>query len=404
MRSKKLTFTNKEGEKISAELDLPLDERPLAYALFAHCFTCSKNLLTVKRISASLTQKGIAVFRFDFTGLGQSEGDFSETNFSSNISDLLAASTYMSRHFEAPEILIGHSLGGAAVIHSARHMPHVKALVTIAAPFEPAHVSHMFENQLEELRTKGEAEVSVGGRSFTLRNQFLEDISSKSTQALIPELDKALLVFHSPQDKIVAIDQAAKIYTAARHPKSFVSLDGADHLIRKKEDAEYVGEVIASWVKRYLLLDKKKNFKALSHVAVRNTENLFTTEIMAGEHFLLADEPEEYGGFDSGPAPYELLLSALGACTVMTLNMYAKRKQWNLGAFEVHLSHARSYEEDVQSCEKEMAHISKIERIFKFDKTLDEGMRTRLLEIADKCPVHKTLSGRIQVVSKSLEE
>ncbi len=259
MRSKELSFKTKNGENISAVLDLPIDERPSSYALFAHCFTCSKNLLTVKRISDSLTKNGIAVFRFDFTGSGQSEGDFSETNFSSNLRDLEDAAEYMNQNYEAPKILIGHSLGGAAVLHSAKNIVSSKAGVTIAAPFEPEQVTQMFQEKKDELKAEGQAKVDIGGRDFTIKQQFIEDIGGRNSVKTEKELDKALLIFHSPQDAIVNIDQAAKIYSAAYHPKSFISLDGADHLLRKKQDALYVGEVIASWVKRYLSPEEKSD-------------------------------------------------------------------------------------------------------------------------------------------------
>lgn len=397
MRSKSISFQGSQNNEISAILDVPLDERPEAYALFAHCFTCSKNLLTVKRISRSLTSEGIAVFRFDFTGLGQSEGEFSDTNFSSNLADLQLAAEYMAEHFESPQLLIGHSLGGTAALHSAAKMKSVKAVATIGSPFEAAHVKHMFKSKLDEIEYKGEAEVDIGGRSFVLKSSFLEDISNQSTGDILPELERALLVFHSPQDRIVNIEEAASIYNAARHPKSFVSLDGADHLVREQSDASYVGDVIASWVRRYIPKRQENELSLQQQVAVRSTENKFTTELRAGKHRFLADEPESVGGLDAGPAPYDLLLSALGACTSMTIKMYAEHKGLDIGDVEIHLSHERQHKKDASNCEKNGAYLSTLKREILFDDKLEDEIRKKLLEIANKCPVHRTLEGQIEI-------
>ncbi len=402
MRSRSISFQGSQNNNISAILDLPLDERPEAYALFAHCFTCSKNLLTVKRISRSLTNEGIAVFRFDFTGLGQSEGEFSETNFSSNLADLQLAADYLKEHYESPQLLIGHSLGGTAALHSATNIKSVKAVATIGSPFEAAHVKHMFQSKLDELEQKGEAEVDIGGRSFRFKASFLDDISKQSTSEILPELQRALLVFHSPQDRIVNIDEAASIYNAAKHPKSFVSLDGADHLVRNESDATYVGDVIASWARRYIPKQPKNELSLQQQVAVRSTENRFTTELRAGKHHFLADEPESVGGLNAGPAPYDLLLSALGACTSMTIKMYADHKGIDIGELETHLSHERQHKKDASNCDKKGAYLSTLKREIRFDDKLDNDIRKKLIEIANKCPVHRTLEGPIEISTSEL--
>jgi len=336
----KVTFKNNTGYELSARLELPIDQHPVAYALFAHCFTCSKNIRAVRSISQCLTKGGIAVLRFDFAGLGDSEGDFSDTNFTSNVADLTAASSYLADNLIAPTILIGHSLGGAAVLAAASEIPSVKAVVTIGAPAEPAHVQHLVQSASEEIEANGQARVHIGQQSFNIKKQFLEDIQQTRLRDKINRLGKALLILHAPQDRIVSIENAEKIYVAARHPKSFISLDGADHLLTRKEDGHYVGEVIASWVKRYIDKPAENLLHSNSQVAVRlNAADAFTSEVKSGKHHFVADEPESVGGNDFGPSPYELVSSALGACTVMTLHMYARRKKWDLKEVIVHIDH-----------------------------------------------------------------
>jgi len=399
MQTEKVTFTSDEGIQLSARLELPIDQHPHAYALFAHCFTCNKNLSAVRNISRALARQGFGVLRFDFTGLGESEGDFADTNFSSNIQDLLSAAQFLEDEYESPSLLIGHSLGGAAVLRAAYELESVKAVATIGAPFDPEHVTHLFGESQEEIEEKGVAEVHIGGRSFTVKKQFLQDIESNKLSERIGSLDRALLIMHSPQDLIVPVDNAADIYLAARHPKSFISLDGADHLLSKKEDSQYAGHMIAAWTERYLPRPDKDTLKAEKEVSVRlNAEDDFTTDIMIRKHALVADEPESVGGHDFGPTPYDLVSAGLGACTAMTLHMYARRKKWPLESVKVHLDHFKDYAEDQQKCaDNKSPQIDHFERTLDIKGDLSKEQIERLLEIADRCPVHRTLHNPVEI-------
>ncbi|MFT5166048.1 MAG: putative OsmC-like protein/alpha/beta superfamily hydrolase [Saprospiraceae bacterium] len=400
MKSQKVTFTNVNGYKLSARLELPADQHPHTYALFAHVFTGNKSLIATRHISRALTLDGIAVLRFDFTGLGESEGDFADTNFTSNVEDLMAAAQFLEEHYQAPKIMIGHSLGGAAAIFAASRLPSIQAIATIGTPSEPEHVSHLLEDSLEHIETMGVAKVSVGGRMFTIKKQFLDDIRSKNMFKILKELRKPILILHSPQDSVVGIENAAKIYHASHHPKSFVTLDGADHMLSNKVDAVYAGSLIASWVMRYLDLPKKEVLKTDRQVVARLGEVGFTTEIMAGNHGLLADESEDVNGDDFGPSPYQLLSAALGACTVMTLQMYARRKKWDLKEVKVHLDHGKRYVDDCMSCETKESKIDHIERIIELEGNLTDEQKQRLLEIANRCPVHRTLEREVRIQTK----
>lgn len=402
MQPQKLTFRNSRGETLAARLDLPLDSKPRAYALFAHCFTCSKNLKAVTNISRALTQRKIAVLRFDFTGLGESEGDFADTNFSSNISDLICAAGLLDKEYSAPEILIGHSLGGAAVLQAANKISSSVAVATIGAPCDPEHVTHLLESGREEIEKKGEAEVNLAGRTFRIKKQFLDDLEETNMQEKIRNLRRALLIFHSPLDNTVGIDNAARIFRNAMHPKSFISLDKADHLLTDEADSFYVGAVLAAWAAKYIELSPEKE----AGVKLTPEENLivtrtaaegYYTEIMANGHPLIADEPVSYGGTDKGASPYELLAAGLGACTSMTLRMYADRKQWPLEAVIVRLRHQRTHAEDCRECETRDRKIEVIEREIELFGPLDEEQKQRLLEIAGKCPVHRTLHSKVLV-------
>ena len=379
---------------------MPVDNKPVAYALFAHCFTCTKNLSAVKNISRALTNNSIAVLRFDFTGLGESEGDFADTNFSSNIEDLIAASKFLEKEYQAPQILIGHSLGGAAALRASLKLNKLKAVVVIGAPFDPVHINNLLQNDLKTIKEKGNAMVSIGGRPFEIKKQFLDDILNSQSGNRISELNKALLILHSPQDNIVSIDNAAKIYKAANHPKSFVTLDGADHLLSNKNDSLYAGKIISTWVEKYLELIEKKPIETEKQVVVRIGESGFTTEIKTGSHIFLADEPDSVGGNDLGPTPYDLLLSGLGACTAMTLRMYADRKKIPLNEIRVHLQHSKTHSQDCNDCENPTAKIDHIERIIELEGNLTAEEENRLLEIADKCPVHKTLLSEIKIITR----
>ena len=376
---------------------MPVDNKPVACAIFAHCFTCTKDLSAVKNISNALTQRSIAVLRFDFTGLGESEGDFSDTNFSSNVDDLIAASEFLKGEYEAPGILIGHSLGGAAVLRAALQIKSVKAVAVVGAPFDPAHIKELLMDDIKVIESKGSATVSIGGRPFKIKKEFIDDILQSNPQEKISGIKKALLILHSPEDNIVGIENAGMIYKAAKHPKSFISLDGADHLLSKKEDSLYAGEVIASWAQRYLDIPQSKPISTNKQVVVRIGEDSLTTEIKSGDHLLLADEPESVGGNNLGPSPYDFLLSGLGACTAMTVRMYATRKKIRLNEIRVHLQHSREYAKDCENYQNTSSKIDKIERIIEFEGELTADQKTRLLEIANKCPVHKTLLSDIEI-------
>jgi putative redox protein len=399
--SEKLTFPGAEGAELAARLDLPAGT-PRAYALFAHCFTCTKDIFAAARIARGLAEQGIAVLRFDFTGLGHSQGEFANTNFSSNVADLVCAADYLRETRAAPKVLVGHSLGGAAVLAAAPRVPEAVAVATIGAPGDPAHVRHLFQAARPEIESKGEAEVLLAGRPFRIRKQFLEDIERHKLAGTLAELRKALLVFHAPRDATVGIENAGEIFQAAKHPKSFVSLDDADHLLSRKEDAVYVATVLAAWATRYLgpAAASEAPRAAPGEVVVREAgEGRFAQHIAVGKHVLAADEPEAFGGNDSGPGPYDLLLAGLGACTSMTLRMYAERKQWPLDRVTVTLQHAKIHAEDCADCETKEGRIDRIERSLTLEGRLDAGQRAKLLEIADKCPVHRTLESEVVVAT-----
>ncbi|MCP4335625.1 MAG: OsmC family protein [Gammaproteobacteria bacterium] len=406
MNKIRLEFENSDGETLAGLLEMPerVDEIT-SFALFAHCFTCGKDIAAASRISRALAASGIAVLRFDFTGLGNSDGDFANTNFSSNIDDLVSAAQALRAKYRAPQILIGHSLGGAAVLAAAARLDSVKAVVTIGAPATAQHVMHLFKDQAELIEQQGEAVVTLGVRQFSIKKQFVDDIDSYSSTNKIRDLDAALLVFHSPLDAIVSIDEAALIYQAARHPKSFISLDRADHLLSKAADAEYVATTIASWASRYLDLESEdapgEDFDLVDgEVLISELNHRFLRGMYSKQHFLRADEPLRYGGSDLGPTPYDLLLMSLGACTSMTLRMYANRKKLPLEDVIVRLQHERVHAEDCIECNQT---IERITRRITLVGDLDDEQRQRLLEIADKCPVHRTLENNPQIVTELSE-
>lgn len=397
MKTVRVHFENEQGQQLAARLELPVGGQPVAYALFAHCFTCGKNLSAIGNISRALTQSGIAVLRFDFTGIGESEGEFASTNFSSNISDLVCAATFMEREYEAPQIVVGHSLGGAAVLAAAAQLPSVRAIATIGAPAEASHVQRLFRGSIEDIHQTGKACVAIGGREFMITQQFVEDIERDKVKGVLQGLHRALLIMHSPQDDIVGIDNAAELYNHARHPKSFITLDGADHLLSRAADSLYTGAVIAAWAQRYIKVKPVPPLATDKRVVVRTGEAKYTTEMRAGTHFLLADEPASVGGDDLGPTPYDLLMMALGACTGMTLRMYADHKKWALREVKVHLAHYKDYAHDSGNTEDKGTKIDHIERVLELDGDLDDEQRARLVEIADRCPVHKTLHSDIHI-------
>ena len=400
MRTERINFQNMQGHELSGRLDLPEDEKPVAFALFAHCFTCGKNLKSAVAISEALNREKIAVLRFDFSGIGDSEGDFAEKMFSHNIDDLVAAAEYLEKNYAAPQIIIGHSLGGCAAVMAAPKISSTRAVITIASPSEPRHVIGHFDDQREKLEAEGEASINLPTGTFTIRKAFLDDLEAHTMADTLQKLDVALLVMHSPLDLTVSIDHAAQIYKAARHPKSFITLDRADHLLSRKEDALYAGALIAAWSRRYL--DQPATRKAPSleldnRVTARTGSTGFFTELFANGHALIADEPKSYGGTERGPSPYEYLLAGLGACTSMTVQMYARHKKWPLEDAVVRLSHNKIHAKDCSDCETTEGKIDKIDRELELIGDLNEEQRERLLEIADRCPVHKTLHGEIKV-------
>ena len=407
MPTERFQFTGSEGQQLAAALDSP-DGPVRAYALFAHCFTCGKDVLAAKRIAVALAAKGIAVLRFDFTGLGSSEGDFANSTFSSNVADLVRAADHLRATKQAPALLIGHSLGGAAILAAADKIPQAKAVVTIAAPSDPTHVTGQFADSIEKIRKEGQAEVSLAGRPFTIKREFLDDIAEQRLMAQVASLHKALLVMHAPTDSIVGIDNATRIFVTAKHPKSFVSLAGADHLLSDRRDSAYVAEVVAAWASRYLDAAKPEDAADLGeaprNVVVQETGNSkFQQSVTVGPHRLLADEPVAAGGEDTGPGPYDFLLAGLGACTSMTMRLYADRKSLPLVRTTVTLKHSKIYAQDCAECETKAGMLDQIERVITMEGPLNAEQRQRLMEIADKCPVHRTLTSEIHIVSRAAE-
>lgn len=401
MRSTKITFTNQAGVTLAARLDLPANRDPHNFAIFAHCFTCSKDFSAVRNVSRALASEGFGVLRFDFMGLGGSGGDFADTNFSTNIQDLISAATYLDKAYKAPSLLVGHSLGGAAAIFAGGKIDSIQAVATIGAPSNPAHVQKQLGRNIEVIKNKGEAEVILAGRPFTFKKQFIDDLESSSCVQAAKTLDKALLIMHSPQDDTVSIKNAEEIYLAAHHPKSFVTLDGSDHLLINKENASYVGQIVAGWAARYIPKEEVEEITTTHQVvASLDAEDGFSTLLKLGNHHLKADEPLRVGGNDYGPTPYELLAGSLSACTAMTIQMYAKRKKWEIENVEVHTSYSRTYAQDCHTCEEEgTGKIDTFHREIKIVSDLDEKQLQRVLQIADKCPVHKTLHSETQVLT-----
>lgn len=394
MRNTELKIKRNDNVTLHAYLELPADGKPDQFAIFAHCFTCNSELSAVKNISRELTSHGFGVVRFDFTGLGQSTGDFSDSGFSANIEDLCEVSDFLKENYSAPTLLIGHSLGGAAALVAAHKIDSIKAVVTIGAPATTSHVTHLFEDDLEEIKKQGSAQVNIGGRPFQIKSQFVDDLEAHDVLSHLKDLKKPLLILHSPQDDVVSIDNAAEIYQKAFHPKSFVSLDGADHLLKNRKDSKYAGSVIGAWVARYLEFSPEKKIKIDTrghHVAAHlNLEDNFITQITNGKNTLIADEPEDVGGDDSGFAPYDLVSAGLAACTAMTVKLYAERKDWPLREVYVYVNH----EKEKNQAGKKFDIFSKSLDLL---GELDNKQKERLVEIAAKCPTHKTLEASSQI-------
>ncbi|SDR86708.1 putative redox protein [Formosa sp. Hel1_31_208] len=398
MRNEKLHIENKKGIKLQAYLELPANQNPNYFAVFAHCFTCSSTLSAVKNISRSLTNHGFGVLRFDFTGLGRSEGEFADSHFSANVYDLIAVNDYLIEHYKAPSLLVGHSLGGAAVLVVASKLDNIKAVATIGAPSTVGHVKHLFSHGLEQVKEKGEVEVNIGGRPFKINEEFVADFDKTDLPAIVKSLRKPLLILHSPIDTIVGVKNAHELYHNAHHPKSFVSLDNADHLLSNAPDSSYVGDMIGTWVKRYFEPQDNKMLdtggeQLVAHLNLK--EDKFTTTIQTSKHSFIADEPTSVGGDDFGPSPYDFLSAGLAACTVMTLKLYAERKKWDLQEVFAHITYSKKHSDDLMLDVDKPKRMDHLLKKLTFIGNLDESQRQRLKEIASKCPVHKTLQSEV---------
>lgn len=402
MKNAGLKIINSRGYELNARLELPANQKPKDFAIFAHCFTCSSSLNAVRNISRSLTNHGFGVLRFDFTGLGRSEGTFAESHFSANINDLIDVHKYMSEHYKAPKLLVGHSLGGAAVLVAGSRIAEVEAVATIGAPSSSEHTTHHFSSQLKEMELKGNVQVNIGGRPFMINKEFLENFTNTNLISVVKSLKKPLLVLHAPFDKVVGVENAQEIFVNAFHPKSYVSLDNADHLLTKQKDSLYAGDVIGSWAQHYLSKKEDKNLNTKGEQLVGHlnlVEDNFTTSIKTNKHTLIADEPESVGGDDFGASPYELLNAGLAACTAMTLKMYAQRKKWDLQEVFVYVTHSKKHVQDMneESGNTKPAFLDHISKKLKFVGDLDEEQKNRLKEIASRCPVHRTLLGQVEI-------
>lgn len=399
----RITFPGSSGHELSARLDQPAGV-VRGYALFAHCFTCSKDTIATRSIAGRLASLGFGVLRFDFTGLGSSEGDFASTDFTSNVEDLVRAADYMREHFAAPTVLIGHSLGGSAILAAAHRIPEAKAVATIAAPADVAHVLQHFHAKLGDIERDGQATVTLAEREFPISRELVEDARGQVLTDHVANLRKALLVLHSPVDRIVGIDHATKLFVTAKHPKSFVTLDRADHLMSDRRDAVYVAEVIAAWASRYLPEEEPVEIWKSGILVYETGTSKYQNAVIAGRHHLLADEPASVGGLNSGPTPYNYIAIALGACTNMTLRMYAEHKKLSLGRVSVSVTHGKVPVEHCDDCgevvEGRTGKIDRFERTISVEGPLDASVRDKLLEIANKCPVHKTLETGAAVVTK----
>ncbi len=398
MKSTKLAIQNNKGHKLQAYLELPANQKPNHYAIFAHCFTCSSSLGAVRNISRTLTNYGFGIVRFDFTGLGRSEGEFAESYFSANVNDLIAVSDYMQSNYEAPSLLVGHSLGGAAVLTAASKLENVKAVATIGAPASVSHVTHLFSHGIHEVKEKGEAEVNIGGRPFKINSEFVEDFDKTDLPSIVRKLRKPLLILHAPTDTIVGIKNAEQLYHNAHHPKSFVTLDNADHLLTNSSDSNYAGNVIGTWAQRYFKQEENVMLETQGEQLVGHlnlVEDNFTTSIQTKNHSMIADEPASIGGDDFGPSPYEYLNAGLAACTVMTLKMYAARKKWDLQEVFVYISHSKKHSDALELNVEKPGYLDYISKKLKFVGNLDETQKQRLKEIASRCPVHKTMASEV---------
>ncbi len=398
MKTIRLDIENNKHYKLRAYIELPADQKPHYYAIFAHCFSCSSSLNAVKNISRALTNHGFGVVRFDFTGLGRSEGEFAESHFSANVDDLIAVNNYISENFQAPSLIIGHSLGGAAAVVAASKLSNIKAVATVGAPATVSHVTHLFSHAIDEVQSKGEVEVNIGGRPFKINQEFVEDFHKTDLPEITKKLRKPILIMHSPVDSVVEISNAHDLYHNAKHPKSFISLDNADHLLSQNKDSLYVGNMIGSWAQRFFepkentMLDTNGE-QLIGHLNL--LEDNFTTSLQTKNHSFLADEPTSFGGDDFGPSPYDYLSASIAACTTMTLKLYAQRKKWDLQEVYVYITYSKKHSDELSLDVEKPGRIDHISKKLKFVGNLDESQQQRLKEIASKCPVHKTVASEV---------
>ena len=407
MQSKTLEIKNSKGHLLHATLELPANQKPNYFVIFAHCFSCSSNYKAVTNITGTLTNFGFGVLRFDFTGLGKSEGEFSESHFSANVEDLMAVNDFLAKNYKAPSLLVGHSLGAAAVIVAASQLDNVKAVVTIGAPSNIQHVTHLFSHAVDEVKDKGEVEVNIGGRPFVIDQDFISDFDKTDLSEIIKNLRKPILILHAPFDKIVGIENAQEIYENALHPKSFISLDGADHLLTDAKYSNYAANMIGQWVRAYLPSQKNEMLETHGEQLVAHLnlqEHNFTTNIQTVNHNFIADEPKSVEGDDFGPSPYDFLSAALASCTAMTLKLYAERKQWNLKEVFVYITYSKQHSDDLMVEIDKPGQIDHLKKTLKLIGDLEDSQREKLKEIASKCPVHRTLLSQTVIETELVAE
>lgn len=406
MKSKRLNIVNAQGNTLRAYIKLPANQKPSHFAIFAHCFTCSSSLHAVRNILRALTSHGFGVVRFDFTGLGESEGDFADSHFSANVEDLIAVNQYITENYKAPSLLIGHSLGGSAALVAANQLDNIQAIATIGAPAEVSHIKRLFSHSISEIEEKGEVEVNIGGRPFQIDQKFVTDFDKTDLLSILNKMRKPVLFLHSPIDSIVDIENAEKLYKSAFHPKSFISLDQANHLLEDNQDSLYAGDMIGSWVKRYFDFEDNQMLDTAGEQLVAHLnlkEDNFTTEIQTAKHAFIADEPEGIGGDDFGPSPYDFLSAGLAACTTMTLKMYAERKDWDLQEVYAYITYSKKHSEELKLDLEKPTRIDHLSKKLKLIGNLDEKQRQRLKEISSKCPVHKTLQKEVYIDTELME-
>jgi uncharacterized OsmC-like protein/pimeloyl-ACP methyl ester carboxylesterase len=408
--AKPVRFTGADGTPRSGRLHLPAG-RPRAWALFAHCFACVEDLRPALRIAECIAERGIGVLRFDFTGLGAGdEEDAQDAAPACNVDDLVAAADFLADNQEAPQVLVGHSLGGAAAIAAAHRLQvrsgAVRAVATLGAPAGSAHIARLLRAEREEVEQVGEGEVELEGKPFWIKAELLRDLERPSLVDTLPAMRTAFLFCHAPRDAVVPVEHARLLFDAAKHPKSFLSLDESDHLLSRPDDAAYAGTVIGAWASRYVQPSAQADAeeRVENQVVVRGGAEGLAQDIRAGHHRLRADEPVAYGGQDTGPGPYDLLLAALGSCSAMTVKLYAARKGWPVEAVTVTLDHERRHVDDCRECEDEPPRkLDHIDKGVTIEGELSTDQLDRLVEISDRCPVHRTLQSEIRIATRRLD-